>query len=311
MIDTEIDRHVHRYGKYDKVESYQDKDMLTGDITELDEEGNSKKDGIHQKGVMLMPAHLKDEEQKALFAGIKVGDKVVFNPYAAYKGSESEIAYLLSIEAKAASTVKSDFSFQSTEITRYAPAALNQELFDQIYEAGVVKTEEDFRARIKADLTDQYAFGSRYKFISDIRKLLSEKANDLEFSETLLKRLIRLKAKNPMEEDITENYEKAIQTIKWGVIKEHLAKKNNIEIESENLLEAAKDYTRVQFAQYGMANIPDDIIESHVNDMLKKEETRNQLIDRAIEDKLITVVKEQVKVNYKTVSLEEFNQMLA
>ncbi|KAA6323041.1 Trigger factor, partial [termite gut metagenome] len=297
MVNAEVERYAQRHGKYDKVESYQDKDMLKGDITELDEDGNTKKDGIQQESVVLMPAYLKNEEQKALFANAKVNDILIFNPHIAYEGNDSEIASLLDIEPKIASEVKSDFSFQITEITRYTPAELNQEFFNEVYGAEVVKSEEEFRAKVKEDLTTQYTFSSQYKFISDVRKLLFERVgNDLSFSETLLKRILRLNAKDENEEYINENYEKAVEGFKWKLIKEQLAKKNDIKIENENLLDAAKDSARVQFAQYGMTSIPNDIIDRYADNMLKKEDTVNQLIDRAIEDKLISVLKEQMKL---------------
>ncbi|KAA6328564.1 Trigger factor [termite gut metagenome] len=312
MVNSEVKRYAQRYGKYDKVESYQDQDMLKGDITELDEDGNSKTDGIQQEGVVLMPAYLKNEEQKAIFTNAEVNNILVFNPRTAYEGNDSEIASLLDIEQKIASEVKSDFRFQITEITRYTPAELNQEFFNEVFGAEVVKSEEEFRAKIKENLTAQYTFSSQYKFISDVRKMLFERVgNDLEFSEALLKRIIKLNAKDRNEEYINENYEKTVEGLKWKVIKEQLAKKYDIKIENENLLDAAKDSAKTLFAQYGTTSIPDDIINRYADDMLKKEETVNQLIDRAIESKLISVLKEQMKLNYKTVSLEEFDKALA
>ncbi|MDR2859130.1 MAG: trigger factor [Mediterranea sp.] len=312
MLNSEVERYAQRYGKYDKVESYQDKDMLKGSMTELDGDGSVKTDGIQQEDVVLMPEYLKNEEQKALFTDAKVNDILVFNPHTAYEGNDSEIASLLDIEPKTASKVKSDFSFQITEITRYMPAELNQEFFDEVFGAEVVKSEEEFRAKVKEDLVAQYAFSSQYKFISDVRKTLLERVgNDLSFSETLLKRIIRLNAKDKNEEEINENYEKTVEGFKWNLIKEQLAKRNDIKIENENLLDAARDSAKVQFAQYGMTTVPDDIINKYADNMLKKEEVVNQLIDRALEDKLISVLKEQMKLNHKTVSLEEFDKMFA
>ncbi|KAA6317078.1 hypothetical protein EZS27_032709, partial [termite gut metagenome] len=122
---------------------------------------------------------------------------------------------------------------------------------------------------------------------------------------------IRLNAKDKNEEEINENYEKTVEGFKWNLIKEQLAKRNDIKIENENLLDAARDSARVQFAQYGMTTVPDDIINKYADNMLKKEEVVNQLIDRALEDKLISVLKEQMKLNHKTVSLEEFDKMFA
>ncbi|MDR2858832.1 MAG: trigger factor [Mediterranea sp.] len=312
LVNKEVEQHTQRHGDYQKVESYQNEDMLKGVMRELDENGNAKEGGIQREDAVLIPSYLKNEEQKALFTNVKVNDVVVFNPHIAHEGNDSETASLLDIEKKAASAIKSDFSFQINEITRYLPGELNQKLFDAIYGEGVVKSEEEFRNKVKEELTTQYAYAGQWKFVSDIRKMLLEKTcSDLEFSETLLKRIILLNLKDKNEEYINENYEKNVEALKWQVIKKQLAKNNDIKIEKEDISNAAKEEAKAQFVQYGITNIPDDIIEKYANNILQKEESMNELANRALEDKLIAILKEQVKLNHKTISLEEFNKMLA
>jgi len=67
--------------------------------------------------------------------------------------------------------------------------------------------------------------------------------------------------------------------------------------------------TRMQFAQYGMLNIPDEYLENSVTEMLKKRETVDNLIDRCIEVKLGKALKEKVALKESTVSAEEFNKL--
>jgi trigger factor len=312
MVNSEIERYTQRYGKYEKVDSYQDKDMLEGLLTELDENGNAKEGGLQVENSVFMPMVLKNEEQKVIFTGAKVNDVLIFNLHTAYGDNHAELASLLKIEKEAASTVKSDFSFQVNEITRYLPSELNQEFFDTIYGKGNVNSEEEFRVRVKESLITQYALDSQYKFNLDVRKILLEKVGgDLTFSETLLKRIIQLNVKDKDEKSINEEYEKSIEILKWQLIKGQLAKKYDIKIEEDDISNAAKNSARTQFAHYGMATVPDDIIDKYTDSMLKKKETVNQLADQTIEEKLITVLKEQVKLNNKTVSLEEFTKMLA
>ncbi|KAA6338601.1 Trigger factor [termite gut metagenome] len=236
MVNEEIERYTQRYGKYEKVESYQDKDMLKGLLTELDENGNAKEKGIQVESSILMPVILKNEEQKAIFTDAKVNDVLIFNPHTAYENNHAEIASLLKIEKEAASAIKSDFSFQVNEITRYLPSELNQEFFDAIYGEDKVNSEEEFRVRIKESLVTQYALDSQYKFHLDVRKILLEKiGNDLTFSETLLKRIIQLNVKEQDEKSINENYEKSVEALKWQLIKGQLARKYDIKIEEEDI----------------------------------------------------------------------------
>ena len=84
---------------------------------------------------------------------------------------------------------------------------------------------------------------------------------------------------------------------------------NAIKVEDEDVRNMAKEVTRMQFAQYGMLNIPDEYLENSVKEMLKKRETVDNLIDRCIEVKLGAALKEKVMLDEKTVSTEEFNKM--
>ena len=147
-IDSQVNMYAQRNGKYEKVDEYQDKDMLKGLLVQLDEEGNANENGIRVEGAVLMPSYMKNDEQKAVFAQAKVNDVLVFNPATAYDGNAVELASLLKIDKDIAKDVKSNFSYQVEEITRFVPGELNQELFDQVFGEGIVKTEEEFRAKI-------------------------------------------------------------------------------------------------------------------------------------------------------------------
>ncbi len=58
-----------------------------------------------------------------------------------------------------------------------------------------------------------------------------------------------------------------------------------------------------------MGNVPDEYLENYAQDMLKKKEYVESLVDRSIDRKLIAAVKPVVKLNEKTVSLDEFNKL--
>ncbi|KAA6322815.1 hypothetical protein EZS27_027684, partial [termite gut metagenome] len=314
-VEKQVQAYASRYGDYKNADSYQDKDMLKGLIAELDENGNVKENGIRVETAVLMPAHMKDEEPKSLFANAKVNDVIVFNPNKAYDGHDTEIAALLKIELNLAREIKSDFSFQVEEITRYVPSDLNQEFFNKIYGENVVNTEEEFRAKVKDEIIAHNLIESDYKFIMDLQKMLLEKiGNSMEFSEKLLKRIFLFNIKDKSEEEaekyVNEHYDDSIKAIKWQLIKEQLAKDNNIEVEQEDILDMAKQNTKIQFAQYGMLSLPEDIINNYADEMMKKQETVNSLIDRVIENKLATILKSQLKITNKTISSEEFYKLI-
>lgn len=309
MVENQVKAYTQRNGKYDQVSAYEDNDMLKGLIAELDENGNTKESGIQVEGAVLMPSYMKNDEQKAIFANAKVNDVLVFNPNAAYDGHDAEIASLLKIEKEAAAEMKSNFSFQVEEITRFVPGDLNQELFDQVFGKDAVKTEEEFRAKVKEGIAAQFVADSDYKFLIDARKMLMEKVGKLEFPDALLKRIMLLNNKEKGEEFVAENYEKSVEELTWHLIKEQLVKDNEIKVEQEDVINMAKDATKAQFAQYGMMTVPEDILENYAQEMLKKKENVDGLVGRVVEAKLATALKAKVTLNNKTVSMEEFNKM--
>lgn len=311
MVDNQVKMYAQRNGKYDKVDAYEDNDMLKGLLAELDEEGNTKEGGIQVEGATMMPTYMKNDEQKAIFAGAKVNDVLVFNPNTAWDGNAAELASLLKIDKDAAPEMKSDFSFQVEEITRFVPGELTQEIFDQVFGEGVVKSEEEFRAKVKEVIAHQFVADSDYKFLLDARKMLMEKVGKLEFPDALLKRIMRLNNQDKDEKFVEDNYDKSIEELTWHLIKEQLVKANDIKVEQEDVTNMAKEATRAQFAQYGMMNVPDDLLDNYAKEMLKKKETVEGLVNRVVETKLAAALKTQVSLENKNISAEEFNKMFA
>ncbi|WP_321481266.1 trigger factor [uncultured Bacteroides sp.] len=309
MLDQQVKAYTQRNGHYDQVEVYEENDMLKGLISELDKKGNVKEGGISVEEAVLMPSYMKNDAQKALFNGAKVGDVISFNPNTAYDGHEAEIASLLKIEKEAATDVKADFSFQVKEITRFVQGELNQEIFDQVLGKDEVKTEEEFLAKVRELIAAQFVPDSDYKFLKDLRDLLIEKIGKLEFSESLLKRIMLLNNKDKDNAFVEEHYDESIAELTWHLIKEQLVKDLEIKVEQSDVFEMAKSATKAQFAQYGMLTIPDDLLENYAHEMLKKRESVDGLVNRAVESKLATALKGKVKLTKKTLSVEEFNQL--
>lgn len=310
IIDQQIDVFASRAGHYDKVEDYQANDMLKGDIRELDENGNTKEGGITVEGAVLMPEYIKVEDQKKLFDGAKLGDIITFNPKKAYPESDIEVSSLLKMKKEEVADLTADFSYQITEISRYVKAEVNQELFDQVYGKDVIKDEKDFREKIAEGLKAQFAVDSDFKFIQDVRKYLVDKVGALTYPDALLKRIMLNNNKDKGEEFVEKNYEQSIKELTWHLIKEQLVKANGIKIEDADIEETAKEAAKAQFAQYGMNNIPEEYIENYAKDMLKKREYIDSFVDRSIDRKLTEILKNVVKLENKTATLEGFNKMM-
>ena len=310
MVNSQVDMYAQRAAKYEKVEDYQDRDMIKGLLAELDENGNTKEGGIQVEGAVMMPSYMKNDEQKAIFATAKVNDVLVFNPNAAFDGNEAELSSLLKIKREEVAEMKSNFSFQVEEITRAVPAALDQALFDQVFGEGTVSSEEEFRGKIKEGIAAQFMADSNYKFLLDARTYLMNKVGKLEFPDALLKKIMLLNNEDKGESFVEENYEKSLEELTWHLIKEQLVEAFGIKVEQADILEMAKENTRMQFAQYGMMSIPEEMLENYAKEMLKKKENVEGLVNRAVESKLAVALKSKAALNNKEVSMEEFNNLL-
>ena len=310
LIDQQVDMYASRGGHYDKVDSYQENDMLKGDLRELDAEGNTKAEGITVEGAVMLPNYIKVDDQKKLFDGCKLGDIITFNPKKAYPENLGEISSLLKVSREEAENIDADFSYQITEISRYVKADVNQDLFDQVFGKDAVKDEKEFRERVADTLKAQFAVDSDFKFIQDLRAHCEKKVGELTYPDALLKRIMLNNNKDKGEDFVEKNYEMSIKELTWHLIKEQLVAANNIKEEDADVKEAAKEAARAQFAQYGMNNVPDEYLENYAQDMLKKKEYVDNLVDRSIDRKLTEVLKNVVKLNPKEATLDEFNKMM-
>lgn len=308
LVDEQVDMFASRAGKYEQVEKYQAKDMLKGDMKELNADGSEKEGGIVKEGAVLMPEYIKVDDQKKLFKGLKRGQVVVFNPKKAFPESAIEVSSMLGISKEEAANIDSDFAFHVLEITRYAKAPVNQELFDAIYGEGAVKDEADFRSKIAEGIANQLVSNSEFKLMQDLRAYCEKKVGKLVFPEEMLKRVMRTKVKDAKEVD--EKFDASLEELKWHLIKERLVKANDVKVNDDDVLDAARLQARIQFAQYGMSNLPDETVDNYAREMLKNRETLDGFVDRAVENKLVEALKKVVKLKKKKVSLDDFNKMM-
>ena len=312
LVSQQVEMFQSRAGHYDKVEEYDgsQNDMLKGDLRELDADGNAKEDGIVVEAAVLMPEYIKVDDQRALFDGAKLGSVITFNPKKAYPESNAEIKSLLKIDDAKAEELTSDFTFLVTEISRYTKAEVNQELFDQIYGKDNVKDEADFRQKIAEGIKHQLKSDTDYKFLLDVRAYAENKVGELTFPNELLKRIMLNNNQEKGEAFVNEHFDASIKELKWSLIKNQLVKAAEIKIEDADVKAVAVEAARIQFAQYGMNNVPEEYLEKYANDMLKDKNYIDNLVERAIDVKLADAVKKVVKLNQKTISLDDFNKMM-
>ncbi|MBP3229080.1 MAG: trigger factor [Bacteroidaceae bacterium] len=308
-VDEQVKGFQQRGSRPAEASEYEDGDVLRGNISELDETGAPKEGGVYAEGSSLMPKYFKADDQKAYFEGAKKGDAIIFNPTKANDGNEAELAAILKLPKEEVKEHTGDFLFTITDISRMKPAEVDQELFDQVYGKDAVKSEEEFRARIKEELTQQFAADSDFRFLIDVREYLTKRVGKLEFDEELLRRIVKQGEQDGDKEMSDEDFQKSVEELQWHLTRQQLIEKQGLKLEADELQQTAVQAARFQFAQYGMSNIPDEYLLDYAKRMLDNEEQRQSLVRRALDTKLSLALKNVVTLDQKQVSLDDFNKL--
>lgn len=308
MLDEQNENLRKRFGKQIPGDVVDESALVKGSMVELDAEGAEKEDGINVEATIVSPQYFKSDDQKQKFAGKKVGDEVVFIPSATCEGNVAELSSMLNIDKKDAA-VESDFKFTIKEILVSKPAEMDQEFFESVFGKGNVKDENEYFEKLKEMIAGHLVNDSNYRFTIDAENVLKEKVGALELPAEFLKKWL-VRQDNKLEEaNIDEEYSKMVPQLEWQLIKEYTVKTLGVKIEEADLLNDAKAIAAQQFAQYGMSNMPEDVIEKYAKEILENKDYRSRIVQQAVENKLFAELKETVTLENKTVNATEFNAL--
>ncbi len=309
LVDQQVQSFCQRGGQQVKADSYEPRDMVKGLLQQLDDKGATLEGGIQVEEAVMLPEYMKSDEEKAKFQGAKLGDVITINPAKAYADNATELASLLHIGKEAAAEMKADFSFQISEILRFEPAKLSQELYDQMLGKDVVKSEEEFRKFIADDIKKSFNSEAEYQFTQDLRSYVLGRIGEVEFPEELLKRFMKLRNADKGEEYVDKNFKDSLPELLWHLAKEQICDQLEVKVQHEDVLETAKAYTRIQFAQYGMINLPEESVTNYAAEMLKNEQQAQGLVERTVENMMAAKAKEAVTLKVKEVTMDEFRKL--
>lgn len=313
QIQEQVEMFTRQAGHHENVEEYADRDIIRGVLAEQDAEGNPLENGIHVEKASLMPTYFKDEAQKALFEGAKVGSVITMNPALAH--GEEEAASLLRIKKEEVADHKGNFTFQVEEISRFVPAELNQEFFDSVFEDGEVTTEEQFRNKVGELLKTQRVADADYKYLQDLRKHCEEKVGELEYNRELLKKFMvqnmKKDEKEHTEEAIEKEFEASLKGLKWHLIREKLVKAFDIKVSQDEVREQAIKMARVMFLRYGMPNVPEEYVTQYADKMMEDQEQLHRIIDQCVDASIVENSKKAVTLEHKSIALADFQKFFA
>lgn len=310
MVNSRDEALRKRLGKQVTGDEVDENALVKGSMVELAEDGTPKDGGISVESTIVSPRYFNSQEQRDLFIGRKTGDEVTFNPWATCNGNASELASMLNIDKEEATT-KSDFKFTITEILVIKPADHDQEFFDGVLGKDAVKTEEEYNDKLRQMIALQLKADSNYRFTIDAQEALKAMAGPLELPEAFLKKwLLRQDKDNKYTpENIDQKFAEMRPALEMQLIKEKAVKLLGVKVEEADVVEEAKALARQQFAQYGMGNVPEDVIERYAKQLAEDKDQRSTLLDRAVDDKLYKAINDAVTIDGKVVTSEEFNNL--
>lgn len=308
MIDEYVASYAKNYGETKDTETSTEDSYLIGKILQLDAEEKPFDGGVVNEAGKLAVSLAKDDDEEAKLIGVKVGDIITVDLWKTFP-NEAEIAGILNIKKEEVEILK-EAKFQMTvaEVKTFFEAEVNQELFDKVFGEGEVKSIEEFRTRLKVQAEESYIPNSEYKLLLDAKAKLIKKV-DPKLPEEFLKVWIKAVNKEITEEQLEKEWPLFLDDMKWQIISNKLAKENELKLESDELLVAAKEFAAAQFRQYGMSSVPDEYAENYAKELLSNEEQRRKIIDTQMEKKVLNVIREKIKIEDKEVSMDDFKAL--
>ena len=312
MIDDAIAHDRKRLGTLVDGEESDKESMLRGSMVELDKQGNDKENGIKVERTVISPRYMADDDEAAKFVGVKVGDTFTFNPHKAYNGNTAELSGLLNVD-RADADVKSDFRITIEEIKVNKDAEMNEEFFKGVLGTETdVKDEAAFREAMRDMIAKANIPESNYRFTVDAQRILTEKAGEMPLPEEFLKRFLKLRREQDEKQNVEVTDEEAqnmFKQLRWQLVKDHLAQALEIKVEKEDIDTAAFIFAQQQLSQYGIYNAPEDLIKQQAERFMQDDRARDAIQEHALDNKFYAAVKEAVKVNEKSISVEDFRKL--
>jgi trigger factor len=307
MRNEYLENYTRRYGELKKADQTEEKDVIKGKIEAIDNNGNILPEGPAVAETSLGIDIIKDKQIKESFIGKSINDSIDFDLKKAYP-NDTEIAGILHKKKEEVAELVSDYRFTISDISRFFPAEKGQELFNRIYGEGVVNSEEEFMKRIEDEIAMNLKRESDFKLMMDIKNIAMEKTEFQLPEEFLKKWLLRVNEK-ATEEQIEKEFDSFRKDLKWQLIRNKIARDNEVKISEEELQKEAENITRYQFQQYGLFYATDEQIANYAKETLKRDEDAKRIADKILEEKVIIIMKELVKLENKSVTIEEFNKL--
>lgn len=303
LIDQNVTEIAKRYGKMENADVSNADDMLYGKFQELNDKGEIKEGGIYNNSVLNLVS-LTDKKIIKKLTGVKPGDTVVIQPSG--MGNANLVKSWLGIEEAEVANVSGDYNFTVEKINRMLPADLNQEFFDKLYGPDVIKTEEEFRGKVKEELENSFKNNADQLFNREVQDTLIEKSK-INLPDEFLKRWLMVANDKPVtKEQIESEYDQYALGLKWQLIENKIIKDNELEVSRDAVVDYTKSLIQQQMAGMGQNFMDDSELTDTANRVLQNQDEARQIYEQLYQQKLIALYNEKFKIKEKAVSYDEF-----
>ena len=307
MKNDALANYARRYGELRKADTIGEKDVIKGRIEAIGSNGKVVPEGPSSEDTSIGIDIIKDAGIKELFIGKSKGDAVDFDLKKAFP-NDTEIAGILHKKKEEVVEIEGNFRFTINDISRFFPAEPGKDLYNKIYGEGVVNSEEEFMKKIEDELAINLKRESDFKLMMDIKELVIDKT-EFDLPEAFLKKWLLKVNEKTTQEQIDKEFESFKKDLKWQLIRNKVARDNDVKITEEELLKEAENITRLQFQQYGLFYATDEQINNYAKETLKREADAKRIAEKVLEEKIILIIKEIVKLDDKSISVEDFNKL--
>ena len=289
---------LKQYGSLEDGDAAKEDDFIIADF----EQGETKVEGTY---VALRSVA---EAVKPSFVGLKAGDSIEVDVNKAFE-NETDRASLLKVSKEDLATLDPIYKMTVQTVKTFKDAPMTEETFNKVFGEGVVKSEEEFDAKVEERLKAEYASESDFRFTKDAKAYLLDKAA-LQVPEKFLKRWIYVinEGKFTME-DIEKEWDLFIADYKWQMVRSYILEKFDVKVEEADILASAKGFAAYQFAMYGMNNVPDEQLEAFAKNILSQEEQSRRIYDQVETQKAVDDVRSVVTLKKKKISVEKFREL--
>ena len=289
---------LQQYGSLQEGKKAGENDYIIADI---------ENEGHKAEGVYVSIANVAQDLRPA-FVGVKAGDKLNVNVTEAFP-NETDRAAMLKVDKTRLAELNPEFTFTVVNVKTYVAAEENQETYDKIFGEGTVTTPEQFEEKVIERIKASHEQDANYRFGADVRKYFVKKAN-LELPEAFLKRwLIYANDGKFTSEQVEKEFPGFIEDFKWQLVRGYIMQKFGLKVSQEDIQAAAESYVSYQYAMYGMAGIPQDIIRSSAQNMMQDENQYRRLEEQCEDNKAIAKVREEVTLQTKKISQDKFREL--